>query len=334
MPAIVDDPAVQQAVESARTEFLSGQDFDRLAGDVLVEDETGRWQRGSVDGDVLDYPASCVKLGYPGGRRALVRGAGQDPDCLDESVRPMIVDSDNVATGVVVDAITGAPNGPVEGADVIAWLTKRRYTERVLAAAGLLGNQRLLNKTYPTNSGEEPTGLEALARQQLGRNAMSTEPRGAADACDPQRRDRAAGDALHARAAATPDIFGGEQPRWRPAAGLDHREQGRLGLRHAGGRPVCGTAERPTHDRRGALERARRRTSPSPGNLLRLNHLTELLVAKLDLARGLPVARVLLPAADRGRRVRVRTRCARRRALRGGGVVRNRRQTRAVRRPT
>jgi beta-lactamase class A len=85
----------------------------------------------------------------------------------------MIVDSDNVATGIVVDTITGAPNGPVEGADVEAWIEQRRYTERVLDGHGLLRGQRLLTKTYPTNSGEEPAGLERLAWERLGRNAMS-----------------------------------------------------------------------------------------------------------------------------------------------------------------
>jgi protein phosphatase methylesterase 1 len=86
----------------------------------------------------------------------------------------MIVESDNVATGVVVDTISGAPNGPVEGSDVNAFIEQRRYTERVLSEAGLLGNQRLFTKTYPTNSGEVPAGLEELAWKQLGRNAMST----------------------------------------------------------------------------------------------------------------------------------------------------------------
>jgi hypothetical protein len=62
----------------------------------------------------------------------------------------------------------------VEGADLNAFIEKRRYTERVLGEAGLLGNQRLFTKTYPTNSGEEPAGLEELAWKQLGRNAMST----------------------------------------------------------------------------------------------------------------------------------------------------------------
>ncbi len=80
-----------------------------------------------------------------------------------------------MATGEVVDRISGAPNAAVAGSDVEAWIEQRRYTEHVLESAGLLGSQRLFTKTYPTNSGEEPAELERLAWQRLGRNAMTTD---------------------------------------------------------------------------------------------------------------------------------------------------------------
>ena len=84
----------------------------------------------------------------------------------------MLVDSDNVATGVVVDAVSGAPNGPVEGADYDAWFRRRLVTEDLLSRHGLLDGQRLANKTYPTNSGATPVGLERLALERHGRNLM------------------------------------------------------------------------------------------------------------------------------------------------------------------
>jgi sterol desaturase/sphingolipid hydroxylase (fatty acid hydroxylase superfamily) len=296
MPTVVDDPSVQQAVESARTEFLSGQDFDRLQVTVMVEDERGRWRRGSVGGDDVAYPASCVKLGFLVGAVhwcAMQRG---QPDCLDASVRPMIVDSDNVATGVVVDAITGAPNGPVEGADVIGWLTKRRYTERTLAGAGLLGNQRLLNKTYPTNSGEEPTGLEALARQQLGRNAMSPDLAARlmlavhSGAIEPQAT-RYMRDLLRRPTFSAESVLAGGLP---PGSVTESK----AGWAYDTLEDIL-YAELPNGRRLiiSAFSNAGNRDEPEPGSLLRLNHLSELLVAKLGLAEGLPAPRVLTPAA-------------------------------------
>ncbi len=174
-PVIVDDARVQRAVTAARSGFLAQQPFDRMHVTVLLQDQQGQWLRGAVEGDRLAYPASSVKLGFLVGAVHWCRERGSPPDCLDPYVRPMIETSDNVATGEVVDRLSGVTNGPVAGADLEAFIERRRYTERVLDQLGLLGPQRMFTKTYPTNSGEEPTGLEHAAWQQLGRNAMTTD---------------------------------------------------------------------------------------------------------------------------------------------------------------
>ena len=171
-PTVRNDARVQAAVEDARTSFLASQRFDRLDVTVLLAAKDGSWLRGSVGGESPWYPASCVKLGFAIAAVHHCESQGRAADCLDDSVLPMLRDSDNVATGVVVDAITGAPNGPVEGADYEAWFARRLYTENLLAKHGLLAGQKFINKTYPTNSGEEPAGLEALARERHGRNSM------------------------------------------------------------------------------------------------------------------------------------------------------------------
>lgn len=174
-PPARDDPQVQSAVAAARAEFLAAQDFDRMHVTVLVEAADGTWLRGSVQGDVPAYPASCVKLPFLVAAVHWCAGQGLAPDCLDSHVRPMIAASDNVTAGIVVDTITGAVNGPVDGADANAWIARRRYMERVLEEHGLLAGQRIFTKTYPTNSGDEPTGLERLGWQRLGRNAMTAD---------------------------------------------------------------------------------------------------------------------------------------------------------------
>jgi hypothetical protein len=173
MPATVqDDARLQAAVESARADFLPAGRLDRLYVTVLLAAPNGNWLRGSVGGQAPWYPASCVKLGFAIAAVHWCESQGRAAGCLDAHVAPMLRTSDNVETGFVVDAITGAPNGPVEGADVEAWIARRLSTERLLEERGLLDGQRFINKTYPTNSGEEPAGLEALARERHGRNMM------------------------------------------------------------------------------------------------------------------------------------------------------------------
>ena len=169
---VQDDARIQRALEDSRARFLQHQAFDRLDVTVLVASPDGTWRRGSVGGDRPWYPASCVKLAFGIAAAHWCEAAYRAPDCLDEAVLPMLRDSDNVATGVVVDAITGVTNGPAEGADFDAWQARRLYTEELLERHGLLDGQRFGNKTYPTNSGEMPEGLERLLLERHGRNSM------------------------------------------------------------------------------------------------------------------------------------------------------------------
>lgn len=174
-PVATDDARLQQAVEGARARFLAAQTFDRLDVTVLLATPGGQWLRGSIGGNRPWYPASCVKLGFAIAATHWCAARGKAPHCLDASVRPMLQDSDNVATGVVVDAISGVANGPVDGADFESWLGQRLYTENLLQSHGLLGGQRMVNKTYPTNSGEMPQELENLALERHGRNSMTAD---------------------------------------------------------------------------------------------------------------------------------------------------------------
>lgn len=173
---IVDDPALDVAVAEARQEFLAGKPFDRLDAAILLPDGPETWRRGSFNGDALAYPASCVKLAYMAAAMAWCRENGFQPTHLNHAVRPMIVKSDNVQTGVVVDAITSAPNiddlTTTTDPRWTEWIEKRHYTARYLDSRGLLGNQVILHKTYPTNSGEWPTGAEKVAREVFGMNKM------------------------------------------------------------------------------------------------------------------------------------------------------------------
>jgi len=172
---IVDDPKLDKAVAETREEFLKKRKYDRLDATVLLPDLDGTWRRGSYNPESTAYPASCVKLAYLAAAMHWCRTNNHLYDYLDRAVRPMITKSDNEQTGVVVDVITGAPNLPdvtTATSEFTKWVEARRYTERFLASRGLLGNQVILHKTYPSNSGSEPVGAEKLAREKFGMNRM------------------------------------------------------------------------------------------------------------------------------------------------------------------
>ncbi|MCX7963192.1 MAG: serine hydrolase [Candidatus Sumerlaea chitinivorans] len=173
---IVDDPLLDAAVAEARAEFMRNKPFDRLDATILIPAEDGSWRRGSFNGDAVAYPASCVKLAYIAAAMHWCREHGLPYTHLDHAVRPMIEKSDNFQTGVVVDAITSAPNiddlTSTTDPRWSEWIERRRYTARWLDERGLLGNQVILHKTYPTNSGEWPRGAEKVARDVFGKNLM------------------------------------------------------------------------------------------------------------------------------------------------------------------
>lgn len=185
-------PATQAAVERAHAAFLATQPFKRLNLSVWVQDAPGQpWRGGEVAADEQVYPASIVKLPFAIDSAITCVERGQAADCQRDDLVPMVVDSDNVATGRLVDGLTRtvdhheapllpgvqavlAPSDVTEREATYArWLTARRHTEQRLESLGLLGGMRLFSKTYPTNSGEEPMGFEARARRELGRNTMS-----------------------------------------------------------------------------------------------------------------------------------------------------------------
>ncbi|MCX7626350.1 MAG: class A beta-lactamase-related serine hydrolase, partial [Candidatus Sumerlaeaceae bacterium] len=173
---IVDDPQLDLAVAEARAEFMRLKPFDRLDAALLVRESDDTWLRGSFNGEALAYPASCVKLAYLAAAMAWCRENKLPYNHLDHAVRPMIVNSDNFQTGVVVDTITSAPN--IDDLTTVTdprwndWIERRHYTARFLELRGLLGNQVILHKTYPTNSGEWPRGAEKVAREVFGMNKM------------------------------------------------------------------------------------------------------------------------------------------------------------------
>jgi hypothetical protein len=168
---IVDDSALNTAVAQARTEFnVTRGGTPRLHACLLVRQPDGTWRRGSFEGSTTSFAASTVKLPFLASAMFQARTTGRAYNWLDQYVRPMIVTSDNIATGEVVDRVTGAPNTTT--GDYTAWKNKRLYTNNFLSGRGLLSNQMAINKTYPSNSGSSPANYENTIFTELGSNQL------------------------------------------------------------------------------------------------------------------------------------------------------------------
>jgi hypothetical protein len=176
---IEKDPNLDSIIEQVRNKYLATRPnpFKRLDVTLLIPKSDGSWSEGSFNPNEVAYPASCVKLAYLVSAMKWCNDQGLPPTCIDEHTHLMIMNSDNLQTGIVVDLITGAPNirnlTDSNSFEFKNWLAKRKYASNYLDELGLLGNQTILSKTYPTNSGQTPNGAEYLAREIYGSNMMN-----------------------------------------------------------------------------------------------------------------------------------------------------------------
>jgi hypothetical protein len=169
---IINDEQIANGIKQVRDQFLAKQPspaFNRLSATILIrQNKTNTWKRGSVDGTLIAYPASTVKLMYLYSAMEWCKTLGQSIDCLNRYVRPMIIISSNLDTGYVVDAITNTTNiddlTSTNDTRWANWFYQRSSTERLLKELNLYENQIVRSKTYPTNSGELPVGSELVLR--------------------------------------------------------------------------------------------------------------------------------------------------------------------------
>ncbi|CAF0820015.1 unnamed protein product [Rotaria sordida] len=167
---VINDEGLANGIKEVRDDFLARQpssNFNRLSATILIrEKDTQTWKRGSVDGTLVAYPASTVKLMYMYSAMEWCKKQGLSVDCLDRYVRPMIVVSSNLDTGYVIDAITNTTNidnlTSVNDTRWSNWFYQRLSTERLLQELNLYENQIIRSKTYPTNSGQSPIGSESV----------------------------------------------------------------------------------------------------------------------------------------------------------------------------
>ena len=167
--SVHSDPALDKlANEAAKAAFTEFAD-KKLATDQLgiafgLVQPDGSLKYGAYRGDDLMYPASVVKmfyLGYAG--RLLEDKQLKLTTEFERGIHDMIVDSNNDATGLVLDTITGTTGGPeLPPKQLEAWKGKRRLVNMWLKTIGIDG----INASQKTWN-EGPYGRE---RQGYGKD--------------------------------------------------------------------------------------------------------------------------------------------------------------------
>jgi hypothetical protein len=163
--------AVRRTQEKFATENLKDDDVAVTLIDVR---DAARPRSGRFRGDAPVYPASVVKLFYLAATHQWLedRRLG-DSDELRRTLRDMIVDSSNDATGAIVDALSGVGNGaPLPDDEMKAWAEKRQVVNRYFVSLGYTGIN-VCQKAYA----EGPYGRERifLGPKFENRNKLTTD---------------------------------------------------------------------------------------------------------------------------------------------------------------
>lgn len=166
----------RDAVVSAGSEFVD----DKIGeGDIAVSvrvlnRELGSWVGGSCDGKTPMYPASVVKMFYLGyAAHLLDTGDLSSSAEFERACRDMIVDSNNDATGYVVDRVCGTTPGPeLDETEFMEFRDKRGAVNRWFVSLGYQG-VNAVNRTF--NEGPYGREMQLLGSDCSNRNSLTTE---------------------------------------------------------------------------------------------------------------------------------------------------------------
>jgi beta-lactamase class A len=138
--------AVKEASEKFTEQKLKTDD---VSVTIIDMHDPAKLTFGHFQGDKQLYPASTIKLFYLGAvHRWLEDGKLKDAPELRRAMSDMIIDSDNDATGWILEALTDAGNGPLlEGDELKAWEEKRGLVNRYYRSLGYTG-VNACQKTY------------------------------------------------------------------------------------------------------------------------------------------------------------------------------------------
>jgi beta-lactamase class A len=156
---------------------------DLVASDQLaftyakVDRKSGTVVYGDYNGQVPMYPASVVKMFYMVYAHHLLetKKLKSDPE-LERAIKDMIVESNNDATGLVLDTVTGTTGGSyLNDKDLKKWMDKRNGVNRWLATLDYKGincNQKTWNEG-PYGRERQGYGPKFELRNSLTANACA-----------------------------------------------------------------------------------------------------------------------------------------------------------------
>lgn len=164
------DAFARESIARFKTEKLLGDEF---AFTLLDFNALGTPIRFDYRADEPIYPASVVKLFYlAAAMQQLEQKRLADTPELRRALRDMIVDSNNDATALVLDALTDTTGGPELSPDEFAaWSLKRNGVNRYFAALGYTGinvNQK------PWNEGPYGREKQFVGATYANRNKLTT----------------------------------------------------------------------------------------------------------------------------------------------------------------
>lgn len=142
-------------------------------GIASIDRKSGTYEVGSFRGEFSTYPASVIKLFYAAYLGERVRtGELHLTEELGRAARDMIVDSNNDATALVLDAVTDTTGGPELNASELAiWMDKRQAVNRWFRSLGY-ESVNACQKTW--NEGPYGREKQGYGEGDVHRNSLSS----------------------------------------------------------------------------------------------------------------------------------------------------------------
>lgn len=177
-PEFIDDDAGSLLIAEICSHFISRSKFEKVAVTVLSKGNDDTWSAAHYNNEELMYPASVTKLMCLPGIAIHSRKTENFDTKYFGMLQNIFNRSSNEDFGTIVDLVSKTENYFADTFDTSRynrWLENRKFFEEALDGYGVLKNQKVHMKTYPSNTSSFPEGAEAHSFETLGGNRMRTD---------------------------------------------------------------------------------------------------------------------------------------------------------------